>query len=171
MVCHRSLARLRGAPCPGGGTVRGGKAVRRCGWWSLNSGGRCGGEVVGLSNSNFGFARGSGLSIDASRAQVANPSLTKKAEMTSPLSFDDLQSILHQRIDQLPDHRKEGPNTQYRIRDAALGAFGIFFTQSPSFLDYQRTLQQNKAHNEDSPQQATGYQKENRLLMRNHGFS
>jgi hypothetical protein len=25
--------------------------------------------------------------------------------------------------------------------------------------------------NEDSPQQATGYQKENRLLMRNHGFS
>ena len=67
--------------------------------------------------------------------------------MTSPLSFDDLQSILHQRIDQLPDHRKEGPNTQYRIRDAAIGAFGIFFTQSPSFLDYQRTLQQNKGQN------------------------
>ena len=72
-----------------------------------------------VSNSNFGFARGSGLSIDASRAKVANPSLTKEAEMTSPLRFDDLQSILHQRIDQLPDHRKEGPNTQYRIRDAA----------------------------------------------------
>jgi len=47
----------------------------------------------------------------------------------------------------LPDHRKEGPNTQYRIRDAALGAFGIFFTQSPSFLDSQRTLQQNTGHN------------------------
>jgi hypothetical protein len=67
--------------------------------------------------------------------------------MTSPLSFEDLQSILHQRIDQLPDHRKEGPNTQYRIHDAALGACGIFFTQSPSFLDYQRTLQQNTGHN------------------------
>ena len=67
--------------------------------------------------------------------------------MTNPLSFDALQSILHQRIDQLPDHRKEGPNTQYRIQDAALGAFGIFFTQSPSFLDYQRTLQHNKGHN------------------------
>src|SRR6266478_3180502 len=66
--------------------------------------------------------------------------------MTPPLRFEDLQSILHQRIDQLPDHRKEGPNTQYRIHDAALGAFGIFFTQSPSFLDYQRTLQQNKGH-------------------------
>src|SRR5882672_1432139 len=67
--------------------------------------------------------------------------------MTLPLCFEDLQSILHQRIDQLPDYRKAGPNTQYRIRDAALGAFGIFFTQSPSFLDYQRTLQQTKGHN------------------------
>src|SRR5713101_6897168 len=67
--------------------------------------------------------------------------------MTNPLRFEALQSILHQRIDQLPDHRKEGPNTQYRIQDAALGAFGIFFTQSPSFLDYQRTLRQNKGQN------------------------
>ena len=67
--------------------------------------------------------------------------------MTSPLSFDALQRILHQLIDQLPDYRKEGPNTQYRIHDAALGAFGIFFTQSKSFLDYQRTLQQTKGHN------------------------
>jgi len=67
--------------------------------------------------------------------------------MTPPLSFDTLQSILHQRLEQLPDHRKAGPNTQYRIHDAALGAFGIFFTQSPSFLDYQRTLQQNKGQN------------------------
>ena len=71
--------------------------------------------------------------------------------MTAPLCFEDLQSILHQRIDQLPDHRQEGPNTQYRIRDAALGAFGIFFTQSPSFLDYQRTLQQTKGHNKAHP--------------------
>ena len=66
--------------------------------------------------------------------------------MTSPLRFDALQSILPQRIDQLPEHRQEGPNTQYRLQDAAFGAFGIFFTQSPSFLDDQRTLQQNKGH-------------------------
>jgi hypothetical protein len=47
----------------------------------------------------------------------------------------------------LPDHRR-GKNTQYSILDAAVGPFGIFFTQSP--LDYQRTLQQaqgiNSAH-------------------------
>jgi len=30
------------------------------------------------------------------------------------------------------------------MRDAALGAFAVFFTQSPSFLAYQRTMQQAK---------------------------
>src|SRR5712691_9803355 len=67
--------------------------------------------------------------------------------MTNPLSFDDLQGIMNRHIAPLPDHRKQGPNTQYRIQDAALGAFGIFFTQSPSFLDYQRTLQHTKGQN------------------------
>src|SRR6266446_10042460 len=67
--------------------------------------------------------------------------------MTNPLDFDALKGILHRRTAQLPDHRKEGPNTRYSIQDAALGAFGIFFTQSPSFLDYQRRLQQTKGQN------------------------
>jgi len=67
--------------------------------------------------------------------------------MTNPLSFDDLQGIMHRHIDSLPDYRKKGPNTQYRIQDAALGAFGIFFTQSPSLLDSQRTLQQTTGQN------------------------
>ena len=67
--------------------------------------------------------------------------------MTNPLIFNDLQGLMHRHIDPWPDHRKKGPNTQYRIQDAALGAFGIFFTQSPSFLDYQRTLQQTKGQN------------------------
>ena len=67
--------------------------------------------------------------------------------MTNPLTFDGLQDILRRRMQQVPDHRKEGPNTRYSIQDAALGAFGIFFTQSPSFLDYQRRLQQTKGQN------------------------
>ena len=41
----------------------------------------------------------------------------------------------------------QGPNTRYTIQDAVLGAFGIFFTQSPSFLEYQRRLQHTKGHN------------------------
>jgi len=67
--------------------------------------------------------------------------------MTHLLRFDDLQAILRQCIDHLPDHRKPSPNTRYTIQDAVLGAFGIFFTQSPSFLEYQRRLQHTKGHN------------------------
>jgi len=67
--------------------------------------------------------------------------------MTHPLGFDALKGILHQRLAQLPDHRKPGPNTRYAIHDAALGAFGIFFTQSVSFLEYQRRLQHAQGRN------------------------
>jgi hypothetical protein len=67
--------------------------------------------------------------------------------MRTPLGFDDLKDILHRHIDPLPDPRKPGPNTHYSIQDAALGAFGVFFTQSPSFLDDQRSLQQTKGQN------------------------
>ncbi|HEY5871158.1 MAG TPA: ISNCY family transposase [Candidatus Tectomicrobia bacterium] len=66
--------------------------------------------------------------------------------MTTPLGFDVLKGILHRRTAQWPDHRQEGPNTRYAIQDAALGAFGLFFTQSPSFLEYQRRLQHTKGH-------------------------
>ena len=59
--------------------------------------------------------------------------------MTTPLGFDVLQGLLHRRLAHLPDHRKASPNTQYASHDAALGAFGIFFTQSPAFLEYQRS--------------------------------
>src|SRR2546428_2469337 len=67
--------------------------------------------------------------------------------MTQSLSFDDLQAILHQGIADLPDHRKPSPNTRYTMQDAALGAFGIFFTQAPSFLEYQRRLQASQGRN------------------------
>jgi hypothetical protein len=66
--------------------------------------------------------------------------------MTNPLSFEALQDILQRHIDPLPDHR-QGPNTRYRLQEAILGAFGVFFTQSPSFLDYQRRLQHTKGQN------------------------
>ena len=43
-----------------------------------------------------------------------------------------------------PATRDRTPDTP--CQDAALGAFGIFFTQSPSFLEYQRRLQHTKGH-------------------------
>ena len=67
--------------------------------------------------------------------------------MTNPLICEDLQEILHRHTKALPDSRNKGPNTRYRLHDAALGAFGICLTQSPSFLDYQRRLQQTKGQN------------------------
>ena len=67
--------------------------------------------------------------------------------MPHPLDFDALKGILHQHTAQLPDYRKAGPNTRYAIQDAALGAFGIFFTQSSSFLEYQRRLQHTHGNN------------------------
>jgi hypothetical protein len=67
--------------------------------------------------------------------------------MTNLLRFDDLQAIFHQHIKHLPDHRKPSPNIRSTIPDAVLGALGIFFTQSPSFLEYQRRLQHPTGHN------------------------
>jgi hypothetical protein len=37
---------------------------------------------------------------------------------------------------------RTGKNGRYAIEDAALSAFSVFFMQSPSFLDYQRTMRQ-----------------------------
>ena len=66
--------------------------------------------------------------------------------MTQPLSFDHLQAMLRQHTATLPDVRKPSPHTRYTVQGATLGAFGIFFMQSPSFLDYQRQLNQRQGH-------------------------
>jgi hypothetical protein len=70
--------------------------------------------------------------------------------MTEALAFDDLVQALHHQLAVQPDYRT-GQNTQYAIKDAALGAFAVFFTPSPSFLAYQRTMKQAKGRsNADS---------------------
>ena len=43
----------------------------------------------------------------------------------------------------LPDKRT-GKNTRYGMEDAALSAFSVFFTQTPSFLAYQRKMADSK---------------------------
>ena len=76
--------------------------------------------------------------------------------MTEPLSVDHLQAILRQHVAGLPDFRKPSPNTRYQIPNVALGAFGIFFTPSPSFLEYQRRLKQSQG--QDNAQTLFGVQ-------------
>lgn len=63
--------------------------------------------------------------------------------MIETLTFDNLIRLLHLQLEQLPDHRK-GKNITYTLKDAGLGAFSVFFTQSPSFLAYQRQMERTK---------------------------
>lgn len=65
--------------------------------------------------------------------------------MTELLEFDNLVNKLHRRLESLPDHRT-GKNIRYRIKDAALGAFSVFFTQSSSFLAHQQAMKKSKGH-------------------------
>lgn len=58
-------------------------------------------------------------------------------------SFDTIVSNFRQVLETLPDKRT-GKNIRYGIEDAALSAFSVFFTQTPSFLSYQRTMEKSK---------------------------
>ena len=64
--------------------------------------------------------------------------------------FNDLVGCLRQVLAGLPDRRK-GKNRSYAMEDFGLSAFSVFFTQSPSFLAYQKAMQaargQNNAQN------------------------
>lgn len=66
--------------------------------------------------------------------------------MTGKLTFEDVLAILVATFQQMPDHRT-GDNVRYSLCDAALAAYGVFFTQSPSFLAYQRDMQRRKGQN------------------------
>lgn len=67
--------------------------------------------------------------------------MTKKA---ASLEINELIQFLRQELHELPDQRKPGNNTQYQVEDAVMGAFSVFFTQSPSFLEHQRLMKSSK---------------------------
>lgn len=60
--------------------------------------------------------------------------------------FSTLLTFLEDAVAQLPDKRT-GENTRYSMRDAALSAFSVFFTQCPSFLSHQELMQRKKGAN------------------------
>lgn len=62
------------------------------------------------------------------------------------LSFDSIIQQLLATFNELPDYRS-GQNRQYEVKDAAAGAFSVFFMQSPSFLAHQRDLQRKQGRN------------------------
>jgi hypothetical protein len=55
--------------------------------------------------------------------------------------LDSLLGGLRQCFETFPDKRR-GMNTTYSMADIAMAAFSMFFMQSPSFLAYQRHLQE-----------------------------
>jgi hypothetical protein len=61
-------------------------------------------------------------------------------------NFKNLLRQLHEVVQTFPDRRK-GSNISKSIKDAAIGAFSIFFTQSPSFLSYQKSMQELRGEN------------------------
>lgn len=61
----------------------------------------------------------------------------------SDTGFHDLIRQLRDCADALPDPRT-GDNTTYTMADIALGAFSVFFTQSPSFLESQSDMQRRR---------------------------
>jgi hypothetical protein len=62
------------------------------------------------------------------------------------LTLDDVTKRLRQTFEGFTDPRT-GKNKTYTLVDAALSAFSVFFTQSPSFLEYQRRLEQTHGNN------------------------
>jgi hypothetical protein len=59
------------------------------------------------------------------------------------LTFDNMVKYLRATIVTFPDKRT-GQNTRYSLEDAALGALSVFFTQSPSFLSFQTSMEKTK---------------------------
>jgi hypothetical protein len=58
----------------------------------------------------------------------------------NPSTFNRLVELFRATVEQFPDERT-GDHTVYSMADATTGAFSVFFTQSPSFLDLQRTME------------------------------
>jgi len=60
--------------------------------------------------------------------------------------FQTLCAFLSTSVESFPDIR-QGQNTQYSMKDITLSAFAVFFCQSPSFLAYQRLMEQARGTN------------------------
>ena len=83
--------------------------------------------------------------------QAAKQSLKKKLDKRktkkqNDFTFTKMITQFNQIIETFPDYRT-GSNTSVEIKDASLGALSIFFTQSPSFLSYQESMQKTKGQN------------------------
>ena len=69
------------------------------------------------------------------------------ADRLPSLGHSSLVKQIRAAFECLPDGRRPSNATKYEMVDAALSAFSVFFTQSPSFLDWQIRMQQAEGKN------------------------
>ena len=69
----------------------------------------------------------------------------KVKEYRTKISFDDMLDLFQVNAASIPDIRT-GSNVYYSMSDVARSAFSVFFMQSPSFLDHQRSLEKTKGY-------------------------
>lgn len=67
-------------------------------------------------------------------------------DISKPFTFNKLVNYLNTTIKTFPDPRT-GKNVRFSMENIGLGAFSIFFTQNPSFLSFQRYMQETKGKN------------------------
>lgn len=68
---------------------------------------------------------------------------SKKGMKNKDIKLNNLLKNLEEIFENIPEHRK-GKNNHYELADAGMGAFSVFFTQSPSFLAHQRDMKLRK---------------------------
>jgi hypothetical protein len=72
-----------------------------------------------------------------------NPSSSKPVSWNTATLVGEVREVFAG----LLDTRKPGNNRRYEMEDVALSAFAVFFTQSPSFLDYQIRMEELQGKN------------------------
>ncbi|MEI6429171.1 MAG: hypothetical protein WCO45_12430 [Pseudanabaena sp. ELA607] len=65
------------------------------------------------------------------------------------LVFSVFLAFLKEGIKKIKDPRSKSNGTKFKIDDAMLSAFSMFFMQSQSFLEYQRQMQSRSGKNFD----------------------
>ena len=69
-------------------------------------------------------------------------------ETITSFTQSNLIGQIKQAFENLPDARSgNGVYQKYAMPDAALSAFSVFFMQSPSFLDDQKTMEKERGKN------------------------
>ena len=63
------------------------------------------------------------------------------------LIFSLFLDFLQEAIEKIKDPRSKSNATKFKIDDAMLSAFSMFFMQSQSFLEYQRQMQSRSGKN------------------------